>query len=130
MSGSPVRCARSKDDEPGGDDAQPVDVIGEQLQVQAYPAHVLRLVDDQRPATADEGAQSGQRLALEILPHVDVLAGDEQGVRIVLPHVPADQGGLPDAPGTVDDDHPSGRDRAREPRELSLLNVIHAYVLN
>ncbi|MCY4119583.1 MAG: hypothetical protein OXG72_01515 [Acidobacteria bacterium] len=54
----------------GGDDAQPVDVIGEQLQVQAYPAHVLRLVDDQRPATADEGAQSGQRLALEILPHL------------------------------------------------------------
>ena len=35
---------------------------------------------------------------------------------IVLPHVAPDQRGLPDTPGPVDDDHPSGRDRAREPR--------------
>jgi len=70
----------------GGYDAQAVDVIGEQLEIQADPAHVLRLVDDQRPAPADEGPQLRRRLALEILPHVDVLAGDEQGVRIVLPH--------------------------------------------
>ena len=91
---------------------------------------MLRLVDDQRPAPADEGPQLRQRLALEILPHVDVLAGDEQGVRIVLPHVAADQRGLPDTPGTVDDDDASGRDRAREPGELGLPDVIHALYLN
>ena len=88
VSGSPVRCARSKDVELGGDDAQPVDVIGEQLRVQADPAHVLRLVHDERPAPADEGPQLRSATGSRGSPGRTMSSPDTlQGVRIVLVHV-------------------------------------------
>ena len=98
-------------------------MIGEQLEVEADLPHVLGLVHDQRASPADEGAQPGQRLAFEIVPNVDVLAGDEQGIGVVPPHVLADQRGLADPPGAVHDNDPAGRDRALEPFELGVRDV-------
>ena len=107
----------------GCDDAQPLNVVGQQLQVQADLPHVLGLVHDQRPPPADEGSQLGQGLAFQIFAHGDVFTGHHEGIPVVLPDVTPDQGGFPHPPGAVHHHDLAGSDQTFESDQLRLGDV-------